>query len=64
MKTYHQAQKISLGFITCLLILTMLVVTSNVFATSKSDNVIYHRTANIESLDIYYREAVTRITQL
>ncbi|TDI64130.1 MAG: alpha/beta hydrolase [Bacteroidetes bacterium] len=34
----------------------MIVVTNNVFAANKSDNVIYHRTANIEGLDIYYRE--------
>lgn len=56
MKTYQQAQKISFSFITCLLLLTMIVVTNNVFAANKSDNVIYHRTANIEGLDIYYRE--------
>ena len=57
MSTYQQAQKISFSFITCLLLLTMIVVTNNVFAANKSDNVIYHRTANIEGLDIYYREA-------
>jgi len=56
MKTYQQAQKISFSFIACLLLLTMIVVTNNVFAANKSDNVIYHRTANIEGLDIYYRE--------
>ncbi len=56
MKTYQQAQKISFSFITCLLLLTMIVVTNNVFAANKSDNVIYHRTANIEGLDIYYRD--------
>jgi pimeloyl-ACP methyl ester carboxylesterase len=56
MRTYQQAQKISFSFITCLLLFTMIVVTNNVFAANKSDNVIYHRTANIEGLDIYYRE--------
>ena len=56
MRTYQQAQKISFSFITCLLLLIMIVVTNNVFAANKSANVIYHRTANIEGLDIYYRE--------
>ena len=57
MKTYNQAQKISLNFISLLLFLTMIVITSNVFAANKSNNVVQHRTASIEGLDIYYREA-------
>ena len=57
MRTYHQPQRIILGFIACLLFLAMSVVTNNVLAENKTDNVIRHRTANIEGLDIYYREA-------
>ena len=60
MKTYNQAQKISLNFIGFLLFLTMIVVTSNVFAANKSNNGIHHRTTSIEGLDIYYREAGSR----
>lgn len=57
MRTYHQPQRIILGFIACLLFLTMIVVTKNVLADNRADNVIHHRTVNIEGLDIYYREA-------
>jgi pimeloyl-ACP methyl ester carboxylesterase len=60
MRTYHQPQRIILDIITCLLFLTMIVVTNNVFAENEADNVIYYRTANIEGLDIYYREAGSR----
>lgn len=57
MKTYHQPRRIILGFIACLLFLTMSVITNNVLAENKTNNIIHHRTANIEGLDIYYREA-------
>ena len=57
MKTYNQAQEISLNFFSFLLFLTMIVITSNVFAANKSNSIVQHRTASIEDLDIYYREA-------
>ena len=57
MKTYNKTQKISLNFFSFLLFLTMLAITSNVFAANKSNSIVQHRTASIEGLDIYYREA-------
>ena len=60
MKTYHRAQKNSLSCIGLLLFLAMSIVTSSVFADNKGDNAIFHRTVNIEGLDIYYREAGSR----
>jgi len=53
----HPLRRIILGFIACLLFLTMSVITNNVLAENKTNNIIHHRTANIEGLDIYYREA-------
>jgi pimeloyl-ACP methyl ester carboxylesterase len=38
----------------------MLIVSSNVIAANKSDSATFHRTATIEGLDIYYREAGSR----
>jgi len=60
MKTYHRAQKNSLSCIGYLLFLAMFLVTSSVLADDKGDNAIFHRTVNIEGLDIYYREAGSR----
>ncbi len=60
MKTYHRAQKNSLSYIGYLLFLAMFLVTSSVLADDKGDNAIFHRTVNIEGLDIYYREAGSR----
>lgn len=60
MKTFHQAKKISFNLINCILLLTMIIVASNVVAANKSDSAIFHRTTTIEGLDIYYREAGSR----
>jgi pimeloyl-ACP methyl ester carboxylesterase len=60
MKTYHQAQKKGLSFISCLLFLAMSIGTGSVFAENKRDDATFYRTANIEGLDIYYREAGSR----
>ncbi len=60
MKTYHRAQKNSLSCIGYLLFLAMSIVTSSVFAELQSGNATFHRTVNIEGLDIYYREAGSR----
>ena len=38
MKTYHQAQKKGLSFISCLLFLAMSIVTGSVFAENKRDD--------------------------
>ena len=59
MKTYHRAQKNSLSYIGYLLFLAMSIVTISVL-DDKGDNAIFHRTVNIEGLDIYYREAGSR----
>ena len=60
MKTYHQAQQKGLSFISCLLFLAMSIGTGSVFAENKRDDATFYRTANIEGLDIYYREAGSR----
>jgi len=60
MKTYHQAQIKGLSFISCLLFLAMSIVTGSVLAENKRDDATFYRTASIEGLDIYYREAGSR----
>jgi len=60
MKTFHRSQRNGLSFIGILLFLAMSIVTSSVFAELQSGNTTFHRTANIEGLDIYYREAGSR----
>jgi len=60
MKTNHRSQRNGLSCIGLLLFLAMSIVTSSVFAELQSDNVTLHRTASIEGLDIYYREAGSR----
>ena len=60
MKTYHRAQNTNFSFIGCLLFLAMFLFTGSVYANNKSDDGVFHRTTNIEGLDIYYREAGNR----
>jgi len=60
MKPYHHPTKSNFSFIGFLLFITLFIITGSVYAGSKSDDITYHRSANIEGLDIYYREAGNR----
>ena len=56
-KIYFYIKKDMIILINFLLFVAVLLVSGNALAHKKNDDVIFHRTVNIEGLNIYYREA-------